>query len=138
MQSSLKYKPLVVRTSIINTIGDVTSFGGMTYEARFRHPARASDTFHHEQELGYIAASSYPQLKALLQSCQTPPRQKAFNIRRNATEPFKTESPLTFYTAEELANFQFPRLKKCEWWVEEQALQAIQRSRLLVPKPPAK
>ncbi|KAE8347836.1 hypothetical protein BDV24DRAFT_157314 [Aspergillus arachidicola] len=82
------------RGDIHNTIGDVTSFGEMTYEARFRHPARASDTFHHEQELGYIAASSYPQLKALLQSCQIPPRQKAQNIKRKRNPAFQDRESL--------------------------------------------
>ena len=121
---------------IYNATGDVTSSGGMRYEKKFRDPVVWSSTYHHDQDLGYVAASSYRQLEAVLQSCQTPPQQKAFNIERRATEPFKTVNPVTFYTADELRSFQFPRLKKCKWWVEEQAIPALQASRFLVQQPP--
>ena len=117
--------------------GDVTSQGGMRYEAKERDDVIRSQNFDSQQTLGYIPASSYPQLEQILRSCQTPPQQKAFNTRRMTTEPFKSSQPLTFYTADELKNFQFPRLKKCKWWVEDQALPALQRSRLLVQNPPS-
>jgi hypothetical protein len=120
-----------------NAVGDVTSHGGMCYERKQQDDIMESDTYYNHQVLGYVAASSYPQLEARLQSCQTPPQQKAYNAQRNATEPFKTANPLVFYTADELRNFQFPRLRKCKWWVEDQAIPALQGSQLLVQSPPA-
>ncbi|WEW55665.1 hypothetical protein PRK78_001098 [Emydomyces testavorans] len=120
-----------------HAIGDVTNPHGMRYEKKFRDSIFQSSTYHHEQLLGYIKASSYLQLHAVLQSCQTPPRQKAYNATRDATEPFKTANPFTFYTTDELKYFQFPRLRKCKWWVEDQAIPALQASGLLVPQPPA-
>lgn len=123
---------------IHNVNGDVTTHNGMSYEKRFQPGPISSqcETFRREQVLGYIPASSsayLEQFEAVLRSCPTPPRQKAFNVERNATEPFKTVYPsLTFYTADEVRNFRFPRLRKCKWWVEEQAIPALERSQLLV------
>ncbi|KAH8708487.1 hypothetical protein GQ44DRAFT_731548 [Phaeosphaeriaceae sp. PMI808] len=120
---------------IYNVVGDVTSRDGMTYECRAESYFAHTETYHTHQKLGHVAASCYPKLQALFQSCQRPPKQKSYNVARNATEPFKTIDPLTFYTEDELKNFQFPRLKKCKWWVEESALPALQQSQLIVEHP---
>ena len=123
---------------IHDVVGDVTSHAGMRYENKEQDAITRSTTYHHHHEvLGYVKASRYRDLEALLRACQTPPQQKAYNPQRNATEPFKNKAPLVFYTADELKDFRFPRLKKCKWWVEEQAKPALEESKLLTSSPPA-
>ena len=86
-------------------VRDVTSQGGIRYEAKERDDVIRLQTFNSQQPLGYILAPSYPLLEQILRSCQTLPQQKAFNIRRIATKLFKSLQPLTFYTDNELKNF---------------------------------
>lgn len=78
--------------------GDITSVGGMRYEKKFEARPELSDTFYSQDLLGLTDASTYPNSwDDLLRQVPSPPRQKAFNPKTMRTEPFKTESPLTFY-----------------------------------------
>jgi hypothetical protein len=64
----------------------------------------------------------------VLRSVPAPPQQKAFNIKKMKTEPFKTQSPLTFYEPGE------PRrpLVKCTEWTLERALPALRANGLII------
>lgn len=108
--------------------GDITSFGGMSYEEQFSDLPEHSDTFHSKDLLGITDASTYPSLwDDLLQQFPPPPRQKAFNLKTMRTEPFKTENPLIFYEPGESRR----PLVKCTEWTLERAVPALRSAGLI-------
>ncbi|KAI2896001.1 hypothetical protein CBS63078_8340 [Aspergillus niger] len=109
--------------------GDITSPNGMTYTPQQRHSPEYSQTFHSLEKLGVTPASKHPDdWVKVLRSVPAPPQQKAFNIKTMKTEPFKSQSPLTFYEPGE------PRrpLVKCTEWTLERALPALKTNGLII------
>ncbi|KAJ6019005.1 hypothetical protein N7522_001072 [Penicillium canescens] len=109
--------------------GDITSANGMVYIPQPRHSPEYSQSFHSLEKLGVTPMSKHPaDWDRVLRSVPAPPQQKAFNIKTMKTEPFKTQSPLTFYEPGE------PRrpLVKCTEWTLERALPALRANGLII------
>ncbi|PWY96702.1 hypothetical protein BO94DRAFT_530080 [Aspergillus sclerotioniger CBS 115572] len=102
--------------------GDITSREGMHYHSRSAPRPETSDTFFSRTLLGHTPAAGYPETwDTVLKAVPPPPQQKAFNIKRMQTEPFKSLSPLVFYENGE----ERGPLMKCPEWVVDKAIPVL-------------
>ncbi|PYI01656.1 hypothetical protein BO78DRAFT_401135 [Aspergillus sclerotiicarbonarius CBS 121057] len=102
--------------------GDITSPEGMHYQSKPAASPESTETFFSRTALGLTNAAGYPQTwDKVLRAVPAPPQQKAFNIKRMRTEPFKSLSPLEFYEDGE----ERRPLIKCAEWVVDKAIPVL-------------
>lgn len=107
--------------------GDITSPQGMKYFPSFQSAQETPETFFSKELLGFTASPHLDSWIALLDSVPAPHQQKAFNLAKMRTEPFKTLVPLTFY---ELGEERKP-LIKCTEWTLDRAIPALKEAGLI-------
>ncbi|RDH32889.1 hypothetical protein BDQ94DRAFT_144124 [Aspergillus welwitschiae] len=120
--------PVTGSGTIHEVTGDITSPEGMYYESKLAPRPESVDNFFSRTLLGMTEAAHYPNSwDKVLRDIPAPPQQKAFNVKRMKTEPFKRLSPLEFYEAGE----ERRPLVKCTEWVVDKAIPALRKAGLL-------
>ncbi|GKZ59163.1 hypothetical protein AnigIFM49718_005024 [Aspergillus niger] len=120
--------PVTGSGTIHEVTGDITSPEGMYYESKLAPRPESVDNFFSRTLLGMTEAAHYPNSwDKVLRDIPAPPQQKAFNVKRMKTEPFKRLSPLEFYEAGEERR---PLVKYTEWVVDK-AIPALRKAGLL-------
>ncbi|OOF94516.1 hypothetical protein ASPCADRAFT_208187 [Aspergillus carbonarius ITEM 5010] len=105
--------------------GDLTSPEGMHYQRKLAPRPESIDTFFSRTLLGHTTTAGYPETwDMILKAVPAPPQQKAFNIKRMRTEPFKRLSPLEFYEDDE----ERRPLMKCTEWVVDKAIPVLKEA----------
>lgn len=120
-----------------HVVGDITSRGGMNYQAKKTENPQTSRSFHSSELIGYTSSSWYPeQWESVLRSLPTPPQQKAPNPKKGGRpEPFKEylgHHQYVFYKEGE----EMHPLWKCTEWVEWYAIPALMEGGLILEQVP--
>ncbi|PYH30546.1 uncharacterized protein BO87DRAFT_379665 [Aspergillus neoniger CBS 115656] len=120
--------PVTGSGTIHEVTGDITSPEGMHYETKLGARPESDENFFSRMLLRMTNAANYPDSwDKVRRELPAPPQQKAFNIKRMKTEPFKRLLPLEFYEDGE----ERRPLVKCTEWVADKAIPALRKAGLL-------